>query len=282
MPLWDMNIILDREALEPEVVKAMLSNTHPLLPSRVSDGWGFSIKSQGKEIDYIPHWDHAALHLDNAVVDFADAWRWCEPFAMKRCFRQAYVHDGHYEDMQNTDWPGVLEKYGIPHAHLPRKKNMIGQDVLDISHNPGRFKIREGYQEAVGAMMWLGRPFWKLTGASKKQVLAQSWLKCREVSSGVLQVQAWPKPFTSAEGEEGEIQNRLRDLLFPKHFAHEKAQAKKDAAGPLFDMEDLAREINKEVKKATRKSKSGKKGPQGRAVRMFLVVPRESKKVKKK
>ena len=281
MPLLNMNIILDRQTLEPEVVKAMLSNTHPLLPSRLAAGWSFSVTSQGKKIDYIPRWDHAALHLENAVVDFADAWRWCEPFALKRCFRQAYLHDGHYQYMQNNDYPEVLDKYGIPHAHLPRKKNIAGQVILDTSHNPGRREIREGYEEAVAAMMWLGRPFWKLTGAGKREVMAQSWLTCRELPNGVLQVQAWPKPFTTAEGEEGEIQNRLRDLLFPKHFAHEKAQAKKEAAGPLFDMNDLVGEINKELKKASRKSKPGKEVRQGRAGRMFLVVPRKSTKASK-
>jgi hypothetical protein len=282
MPLLDMSIVLDRQTLEPEVVKSMLSNTHPLLPSSLASGWRFSLTSQGKKIDYISRWDHAALWMRNVAQDFADGWRWCEPFAMRKCFRQAYIYDGHYLSCQRMDDPGWFEYNGLPCPDLPRKKNIAGQLVLDISQNPGRWHIRDGYEEAVGAMMWLGRPFWKLTGASKKEVIGQTWLKCHELPNGVLQVQAWPKPFTSAEGEEGEIQNRLRDLLFPKHFAHEKAQAKKEAAGPLFDMNDLAQEINKKLKKAARKTKPGKKGRQRRAGGMLLMVTSKAAKRSKK
>jgi hypothetical protein len=72
---------------------------------------------------------------------------------------------------------------------------------------------RDGYVEGVSAEMWLGDSFWQYAKCTKDDVLKQNWLHCEERPTH-LYVRAWPEPFSSAEGEQGEIQRRLLDLLF--------------------------------------------------------------------
>jgi len=131
-----------------------------------------------------------------------------------------WVVDREYDYWQNAHDPLQYEAHGRSYAHLPMKSNELPypleQMIIDTSRNPGRRVIRMGYVEAVGHLMWFGEPFWKSTGTSKRTVLAQKWLKCEERPGGILRVQAADQPFTSAEGKQGEIQRRLRQLLFPR------------------------------------------------------------------
>ena len=63
--------------------------------------------------------------------------------------------------------------------------------------------------------MWLGPGFWKLTGADKQRLIDEPWANCVETAEGLLRIQPSDEPFASAEGEAGEIQRRLRSLLYP-------------------------------------------------------------------
>jgi hypothetical protein len=72
---------------------------------------------------------------------------------------------------------------------------------------------RNGYIEGVSAEMWFGDTFWQHAKCTKEDVLKQDWLHCEQRPTH-LYVRAWPEPFSSAEGEQGEIQRRLLDLLF--------------------------------------------------------------------
>lgn len=72
---------------------------------------------------------------------------------------------------------------------------------------------RKGYVEGVSAEMWLGEPFWQFAKCTKQSLLKQEWLHCEEPSSH-LYVRAWPEPFSTVEGRQGEIQRKLLDLLF--------------------------------------------------------------------
>jgi hypothetical protein len=61
--------------------------------------------------------------------------------------------------------------------------------------------------------MWLGKLFWPHAACSKSDVIQADWLKVEDCGSH-LHVVAWPEPFSSSEGEQGEIQRRLLKLLF--------------------------------------------------------------------
>jgi hypothetical protein len=84
-----------------------------------------------------------------------------------------------------------------------------------VSGNPGRRVLRQGFVEALGAVMWLGASFWPLTGAKKEAVCAQRWLRCEEFPGGVVRIKAAETPFSEGTGEPGQVQDRLRSLLFP-------------------------------------------------------------------
>lgn len=93
----------------------------------------------------------------------------------------------------------------------------LEQLVVDTSGNPGRRVLREGFVEAVGAVMWLGPSFWPATAAKKEALCAQEWLRCDELQGGVLRITAAGQPFTSADT--GAVQEGLRVLLFPSPSA---------------------------------------------------------------
>lgn len=120
-----------------------------------------------------------------------------------------------------------LDNFGSALADSLPLSNMVVQQQsylmpLRKHRNPGRNNLyiapcynngRDGYIEGVSAEIWLGEPFWEHAKCSKADVLKQDWLHCEERPSH-LYVRAWPEPFSSAEGEQGEIQRRMLDLLF--------------------------------------------------------------------
>ncbi len=120
-----------------------------------------------------------------------------------------------------------LDEFGFRLANALPISNIIVQqssylDLLREFHVPNRTNLhlapcysngRDGYIEGVSAEMWLGEPFWQYAECTKMDLLSQDWLYCEERPSH-LYVRAWPEPFTSAEGEQGEIQRKLLDLLF--------------------------------------------------------------------
>jgi hypothetical protein len=64
--------------------------------------------------------------------------------------------------------------------------------------------------------MWLGPLFAERTGFSGSVPEKLWWCQTEELPGNVWQIQAWPKCFTSAEGQEGVCQDRLRAALFPR------------------------------------------------------------------
>jgi hypothetical protein len=134
-------------------------------------------------------------------------------------FIHARVYDIEYEYWQNTSDPLQYESAGKAYSHLPMKSNglpfPLEKTIIDISNNPGRRVLRSGYIEAVGSIMWLGKEFWGLTNAKQKNICAQDWIACEALSASVILIKAAEPPFVQDEGEELNIQNKLRELLFP-------------------------------------------------------------------
>jgi hypothetical protein len=145
---------------------------------------------------------------------------WVAQFFDSRNFAMAWVVDHEYDFWQNAEDPLEYRALGKSYEHLPMKSNglpyPVEQQIIDTSANPGRWLFRDGFIEAVGAVMWLGEQFWSLTGARKQDILAQKWLTCKEMPGAALRVAAANSPFASAAGAERELQERLRVHLFPK------------------------------------------------------------------
>lgn len=96
----------------------------------------------------------------------------------------------------------------------------LDKQLIDISANPGRRELQQGFVEAVGSQIWIGDLFWPRTGADKSEVLSADWLECEVLNRGILRIKAWLELFTSADGKQGEIQTALRELLFPSSLSN--------------------------------------------------------------
>lgn len=131
-------------------------------------------------------------------------------------FVMGRTYDSDYEMWQNMKDPGLYLNLGGP------KKDLIIEEINELklivtSSNPGREILHKGYVEAVGSTMWLGDAFFELTGSDKNRIKSTDWLKVSEDDLGILKIVAQEAPFTMDQGKEAEIQNSMRDLLFPNH-----------------------------------------------------------------
>ena len=162
-----------------------------------------------------------------AAGDQCPAWdKWAAWFVGNPNFVMAWLADVEYEHWQNAHDPLQYTAVGKPYEHLPKKSNELPppleQTIIDISGNPGRRLLRAGYYEVVGAVMWLGEPFWQLTKANKVEVERSQWLQPSKPQPTVVRIEASAKCFTTAEGASGELQRALRTLLFPNALSHRR------------------------------------------------------------
>jgi len=91
----------------------------------------------------------------------------------------------------------------------------LEQRIIDTSKNPGRCILKRGYHEAVGSVVWLGEPFWQLSGAEKSSLAYFDWLRVSHPEQNVIRIQSAESCFSGPDAKDGEIQRRLRKLLFP-------------------------------------------------------------------
>lgn len=181
------------------------------------------------------------VHIERCVCDCTDADAWMAPWCQLQSFRHARVYDEDYDRWQNAEDPLEYTSAGRPYGHLPLRSNglrpPLNRVVIDTSCNPGRRRLRAGYVEALGAVMWLGPKFWGLTGADRGQVLGAKRLQCREVPNGVLRVQAAQLPFTLESNESGTLQEQMRSLLFPSGGGGRSTEHVSDAKSPPQPLE---------------------------------------------
>lgn len=114
--------------------------------------------------------------------------------------------------------PLLYTSAGKSYSHLPMRSNglpyPVEQKVIDISANPGWWLFHDRYIEAIGAVTWLGEHFWRLTGANREEVQNTPWVNMSPSGSSAVKLQVAPGCFVAAEGSSGELQKRLRSLLF--------------------------------------------------------------------
>ncbi|NJK93269.1 MAG: hypothetical protein HC904_16540 [Blastochloris sp.] len=94
-----------------------------------------------------------------------------------------------------------------------RQREFLVPRNTDLVAAPAHVNQREDYLEGVSAEMWLGEAFWQYASCTKEDVIKTDWLKVENRESH-LHVEAWHEPFTSADGEQGEVQRKLLKLLF--------------------------------------------------------------------
>lgn len=156
-----------------------------------------------------------------ATGEHRSSWdSWAARFIEKPDFVMAWLADVEYEFWQNAQDLLQYTTKGRPHQHLPKKSNGLSppleQTIIDISDNPGRRLLRLAYHEVVGAVMWLGEAFWQLTKAHKREIEQAQWIQVSYPVSTVLRIEVAAKSFATDKGTVGELQRKLRALLFPE------------------------------------------------------------------
>ena len=74
--------------------------------------------------------------------------------------------------------------------------------------------LRDGYIEVVGSVMWFGPEFGSLVSATKDDIEHLAWVKNTLLKGDVVRIESASEPFATSEGESGEIQRKLRKVIF--------------------------------------------------------------------
>jgi hypothetical protein len=200
----------DGVASELEISKRLKRRQR--VPTEIK-GHGFTI-DPGGELASVRLW-RASIKAETPIRIPWDDW---VIDLFNESFISAWVADVDYEFWQNAKDLLHYKARGRPWEHLPMRSNglppPLEQTIVDTSNNPGRRLLHVGFIEAVGAVMWFGERFWQVSSASKQRVLSEPWLQCAEIAPGLLRVQAAVQCFSTDQGEAGDLQRKLRALLF--------------------------------------------------------------------
>ncbi|NJK93270.1 MAG: hypothetical protein HC904_16545 [Blastochloris sp.] len=101
----------------------------------------------------------------------------------------------------------------VDENYLTSQSKLIKIAKTNLAAAPAHTNRRDSYCEGVSAEMWLGEAFWQYASCTKEDVIKTDWLKVENRDSH-LHIEAWHEPFTSADGEQGEVQRKLLKLLF--------------------------------------------------------------------
>ncbi|MCF2858754.1 hypothetical protein L1286_14810 [Pseudoalteromonas sp. SMS1] len=176
-----------------------LQGTHSISYIHLSD-WGIDqllVKGFDKLIRARENWWGPVLEHPN--------------FVMARLINQDYSHK------QNSDSLCTYDIYNWSHEHLPKISNgyppPLEESIVDTRVNPGHWRFKSGYIEAVSAEMWLSKHFFEAVNLDRAALNDLTWLEVNE-EHGVVHIKAWSGLFDSDVGDQREIQIILRKLLF--------------------------------------------------------------------
>ncbi len=225
--IWKTLIESHKDIIDPDERgningnRIKLSNIMKSIQRRNLQHFGIEFDNIKVEYGHVGNKNLSLVFIEKCIKEIGQSYGWIAPFLDFDSFIQARVYDENYEYWQNAHDPLQYDSAGRSYDHLPMKHNglpyPLDKMIIDTSQNPGRRTFRDRYLEEVGSVMWFGDKYWEITGKKKEDVLNASWLETRVEASGVVFVKAYDRPFTSSEGEEREIQNKLRALLYPEH-----------------------------------------------------------------
>ena len=214
--------VLQRLFPEPQFSVHGRATTLATLKKKVlqKPSWPSGVQCNGLELRFaVLGGLHDYLLIAEHVPGAAGPWPlWVEAFMQHPGFVQAWVVDQEYDYWQNAKDPLQYDAVGKDHSHLAKRSNglpfPLEQLEIDVSDNPGRWALREGYVEAVAAQMWLGDRFWKCTGEARKdQVLQAPALTTQVLDGGVISLVAAAGSFV--DSSTAQIQQQLRAFLYP-------------------------------------------------------------------
>jgi hypothetical protein len=183
--------------------------------------WPSGLTSGGFELRFgvLPALGYCFLVLEESEGhNYPELGEEVEPILSVEGFIQAWVSDVEYDFWQNATDPLEYECLGRPLSGLPMKSNglppPLDQLEIDTSGNPGRTVLRQGYIEAIGSTMWLGKRFWERVGVERSSsisLLKSQGFKVYEFGD-VFKVVASDQIFSDTSALEK--QRALRQILF--------------------------------------------------------------------
>src|SRR5579859_4043676 len=162
----------------------------------------FHLSGQGFEflLGSVANYNLDFLEIKSSVGPSIGWDEWASPFIGNSHFVMAWVVDCEYDYWQNAADPLQYTAVGKSYSRLPMKSNglpyPLEQKMIDTSASPGRWRFGDGYIDAVGAVLWLGTPFWVLAGANREQVKSTRWLHVSNPTPSVTKLQAAQHKFT--------------------------------------------------------------------------------------
>lgn len=209
--IFDLNALSDAAALQVIVdvmSKQGLPNEFEFDETRVkceeflsqvkrSGRWAFEVSSGGLAYRFgvVSAWGHSFIQVREQKSESVKSWdEWVFPFTKIAGFVQAWVSDIDFDYWQNAQDPMLYEDAGRDFAELSVVSNglppPLTQNVIDISSNPGRRVIRDGYVESVGMCMWLSQSFWERVGERRLEKLASAGWTVSALSGGITLLEA--------------------------------------------------------------------------------------------
>lgn len=213
--------IMERAAIAPEFKRndgTSISASAFVKRVEKEGKWATSIEAGGISFRFgnVTALKHSFVLVEVKVGGSVKLWDdWVYPFLSESTFVQAWVSDVEYDHWQNANDPLQYTAVGREYGHLPviTVTSPYPRQVIDTSKNPGRWTLKSGYVEAVGAMMWLDERFWQCVGEDRKTaVLSADWLDVQAVADDVVLVKAAGHCF--CDESTSQIQERLRALLY--------------------------------------------------------------------
>jgi hypothetical protein len=207
-----------------KVITQLTADGKPINPGTIASTikkegrWPFSLKANTFQLEFAymgrDLWQ-LRITADETDLNPAD---WMQPFLNNNALINAWVVNVDFDYWQNVEDEFSYTCMNRPHKHLPRVATgapmPLDQEVIDTSDNPGRWQYREGYVEAIGATMWLGKEFWRVVPkADRKRLSKLSGVEITTLENDVIKVVAAPECFTETTPKK--LQDDLRDALYP-------------------------------------------------------------------
>ena len=126
------------------------------------------------------------------------------------------MSDIEYSHWQNAEDPLEYESSGKSFVGLPLISNgqppPLERKVIDISKNPSRRLIKDGYVESIGGTMWLSSRFFEFVEKEKLTFLRSEGCVSVMDFGGMIKITVGDGLFKDSSTVS--LQQRLRDLLY--------------------------------------------------------------------
>ena len=191
-----------------------------LAQMRAAGAWKREVGICGLIIRFgiVSAWNHCFISVEQAAPQKKIDWlAWVAPFLRKKGFIQAWLTDLDFDYWQNAQQPIQYELAGRDFGNLLLVSNGLPPPLdnmwIDISKNPGRRVIKDGYVEAVGDVMWIGAIFQAgIGGINIERLCVAGWNVGYHVGGEVITLTAPGAIFT--EGASLDAQNKLRSAIY--------------------------------------------------------------------